>query len=434
MRKGKRPPTPAQGQLAERRFLRRWWWFDLAHKAKKCEPALAWEMIRRIRAYRALWRKSRNRTISPYLLSSLREALGRPYVDLMINGFDPDLTWLELEERQRLTAGGYLIGADEALKANEEWSLLGQGAEKPHVNVGIVQLRRNDSGHLKLIRDRSIAYEVGNIEDTEFFRDLPLDAPSQCVCVIFDIRGARDALLESFAVAMQQWLGTKPPALGKEMDAKYWAKVARENKQLAILWNQDGTANESWKWANSEVNVRVDESEQSLIPFADPPLAVFMVSGRHNLATVRAAFHTQLKAKKNWLPRCVAFWKTRTLESKEPPRNPDGSKRIEIDEKGFPLLEKVARPVFDKKKDLLSFGNLKRRARRRNEWLGLATNDVVRDGLPLGKRTAEGEFLLRQPATTCDTLYNAQRSTEKWLKELDDAAGRLDKQLAYRID
>jgi hypothetical protein len=53
--------TPAPTQ---REFLRRWWWFDPAHVAKKCEASEAWETARRTREYPRLWRKFRKDTVS----------------------------------------------------------------------------------------------------------------------------------------------------------------------------------------------------------------------------------------------------------------------------------------------------------------------------------------------------------------------------------
>src|SRR6266542_6904812 len=101
-----------------------WWWFDAANAAEKCEAALAWETIRRTRSYRALWRKFKKQTVpllkhqgTPtlagafqhmHLFQRAREALGQPYFDFMMKGFDPDVTWLELDEHQRLTARGFI--------------------------------------------------------------------------------------------------------------------------------------------------------------------------------------------------------------------------------------------------------------------------------------------------------------------------------------
>lgn len=441
--------TPAMSSLETKRFLRRWWWFDPAQVSEKCEASLAWETVRRTRSYSALWRKFSKETVPllqhpgtptlagafqhSHLFQRSREALGQPYFDFMMKGFDPALTWLELEQWQRLTARGFLIGEGVALKVNQEYVLPRQVAEKPCVSVGIVRLARNDSGHLRLIRDRPTAQAVGNVENTDFFRDLPFDAPGQCVCVIFDTRGGRDALLDSFDAAMRQWLGP-PPVPGEKMDADYWAGVSKENERLAVRWNpEDGAAVEFWTPEIHESNVRVKASEQALIPSDDPPLAIFMVSARHNPATVRAAFHTQLKSFKKWHPQCVAFWKTLTVTYPQLPKNQDGTDRLEVDESGKIIYEQVTRNVFDPRNDLPSPVKPKRSARRKNPWLGLAANDVVTTGLPLGKRTAEGAFLLDH-TTSCDALHNAQRSAETWLKELDETAGRLDKNLAHWND
>ncbi len=436
--------------LEQKRFLRSWWWFDPAQVSEKCEASLAWETVRRTRSYPALWRKFSKETVPllqhegtptlagafqhSHLFQRSREALGQPYFDFMMKGFHPNLNWLELEQWQRLTARGILVGEGVALKVNEEYVLPRQVAEKPCVSVGMVRLVRDASGQVKLVRDRPTAHALGQIEDTEMFRGLPLATPGQCVCVIFDTRGGRDALLESFDAAMLRWLGTRPPVSGQKMDALYWARVAKDNARLAVRWNpDDGTPVEFWTPEFRDANVRVKASEQALIPSDDPPRAIFMVSARHNPATVRAAFHTQLKSFKKWHPQCVAFWETLTIETTRFPRNPDGTDRIEIDERGFPIREKVVRNVFNPKRDLPSPVKPKRSARRKDPWLGLAARDVVTAGRPLGKNTPEGVFLLGH-SPNYHALHNAQRSAETWLKELDETAGRLDKNLAHWND
>src|SRR5690349_15851312 len=101
---------------------KRWWWFDQRHKGDKCEAALAWETIRRTKSYRALWRKFKQDFLplleqagelqGTHLLQRTREAVGQPYFDFIIQGFDPGRTWLDLEEWQRLRAQGYIVWTD----------------------------------------------------------------------------------------------------------------------------------------------------------------------------------------------------------------------------------------------------------------------------------------------------------------------------------
>lgn len=434
-------------------LIHHWWWFDSAHAAEKCEAALSWETIRRTRSYRALWRKFKKETLlilqqqgKPTLAGAFqhmhffqraRQALGQPHFDLLMKGFDPDLTWLELEPTQRLTARGFIVAGGAALKVNPEYLLPRQVAEKrPRLSMGMVELGRNGLGHLTLAKKMCDGFALEKVAHTDFFRKLRLPTPGHYVLIFFDTRGARDALLDAFDIEMLRWLGTKPPLQGGEMDASYWAKVAMATERLAIRWNpEDRTPVEFWTPEIRDANVRVKPTELVVIPSEDPAFAILVVSARHNPATVRAAFHTQLKAGqfKKWHPRCIKFWKALTIESHQFPRNPDGTKRIELDERGHPIRQKVVHHLFDPERDLPSAKKPTRSARRRNPWLGLAANDVATAGLPLGKGTIEGAFLLgRSPSY--DALHNAQRSAARRLKELDDTVGRLDKNLAHWND
>ena len=444
--------TPAISNLERKRFLQTWWWFDPSHAGQKGEASLAWEMIRRTRSYSALWRKFTKETLpllqhegtpklsgafqNSHLFQRSNEALGEPYFNWIMKGFNPDLTWLELAESQRLTARGFLLGDGVAFKVNAEYVLPGQVVKKPRVSGGLLQLVRDASGEMKLLPDKPIAQSLGLIEDTELFRSLPLAAPGEYVYVIFDTRGSREALLESFDAAMLGWLHTAPPGSGEKMDAVYWAKVAKNHERLVVWRSPDGTPVEFWTPENPADDgdrIRAKMDEQALLPSDDLPRAIFMISSRHNPATVRAAFHTKLKAAqfKKWHPEFVAFWKTLTVSFTQLPKNRDGSDRVEFDERGKIIYERAKRPVFDAREHLPAPHQPRRSTRRKNAWLGLAAHDVVAGGLPLGKNTTEGAFLLGITTTSYDGLHNAQRATQKWLRELDESAGRLDKTLGH---
>jgi hypothetical protein len=235
---------------------------------------------------------------------------------------------------------------------------------------------------------------------------------------------------------MLGWLGTRPPAAGAEVDASYWEETVKNSERFAILRNpEDGTPVEFWTPDVRQANVRLKANEQTVIPSEAPAFAIFLATARHNPATIRAAFHTQLKAAhfRNWHPQCVEFWRTLTIETHKLPRSSDGTKRIELDERGHPIRQKVMRHLFDPRKHLPSARKQTRSAQRKDLWLGLAANDVVEAGLILGKRSVEGAFLLKY-SPNYHTLHNAQRSAKRRLDELDDAAGRLDKNLAHWID
>ena len=101
--------TSGASELERKRFLKQWWWLDPAHSGEKCEAALAWETVRRTRSYPALWRKFKKETVPllqhqgkptqagafqhMHLAQRSRQALGEPYFDLIMKGFNPDLTW-----------------------------------------------------------------------------------------------------------------------------------------------------------------------------------------------------------------------------------------------------------------------------------------------------------------------------------------------------
>jgi hypothetical protein len=109
----------------ERSATWKWWWFDLANENERCEQALRWELVRRTKAYPAVWSKwpKKSCVIEPnarkskasevfrfmHLLSNARDALGSDIIMLLCNGFDPALSWLELSQSQRLCALGIAV-------------------------------------------------------------------------------------------------------------------------------------------------------------------------------------------------------------------------------------------------------------------------------------------------------------------------------------
>src|ERR1019366_5250390 len=93
-----RPAPPMQ---------QKWWWFDKVNVGRECEAALAWETLRRTTSYGALWRKrarvagkSSTEHTQPSRALSLqamqffqrsRQAIGQPYFDFLMHGFNPAL-------------------------------------------------------------------------------------------------------------------------------------------------------------------------------------------------------------------------------------------------------------------------------------------------------------------------------------------------------
>ena len=246
--------TSGARELEQRRFLKQWWWFDAAQAGEKYEAALAWETIRRTRSYQALWRKYKKETVpllhqegkstlagamqQMHFFQQARAALGNLYFDYLMKGFNPDLTWLELEEWQRLTARGFILGENYALKANKEYLLPRQEADQPTLSVGIVRLHRDGSGDLRFDQNRSVGPAIQNVEGTELFSGLRLNTPGEYAFVYFDTCGSREALLEAFDAEMQRWLGTALPPSGDKMDGKYWEDIARKRprKNFSVIW------------------------------------------------------------------------------------------------------------------------------------------------------------------------------------------------------
>jgi len=451
--------SAAQKELEQRRFLGRWWWFDPQHDKEKCEAALAWELLRRTKSYTALWRKYQKDTIpllqprgKPTFAGAIqhihhfqrtRDALGSPYFDFMMQGFDPALAWVELDQGRRLWARGFVVGDGCAIKANSEQLLPRQTLVLPDVGVGMVELGPDGSDQMVLLRQVCNGFSVGKVAATDPFRRLQLRA-GLYLHVYFDTRGARDALVEALDVEMQRWLGTPAPAEGTKMDASYWRKVSTASQRLPIQWQlrngaggqEERIASEFWtpKIHGSD-NVRVPANERAIVPSEMPAFAILLVSARHNPARVRGVFQTQLKAPqfRKWHPLCVEFWKTLFHEKMGVPINPDGSLRDEVDAQGKMIYERVKIPLFRPNEHLPSLRKPVRVAWLKEPWLGLAANDVVLEKLPLGKGSNEGAFLLER-SRSYHALRNAQRSVARRLTELDGSAGRLDKNLGHWND
>ncbi|MGO9202359.1 MAG: hypothetical protein ACLQM8_17670 [Limisphaerales bacterium] len=219
------------------------------------------------------------------------------------------------------------------------------------------------------------------------------------------------------------------------MDAGYWKAISEKAERFPVLWNPEtGTPVQYWVPEREALDARAKPDEIAVIPSDEPGFAIFLISARHYPATVRASFHTQLKRRnfEQWHPRCVEYWKTLTVEFPQLPRTPDGRVRIELDAQGYPIREKVIRRLFDPERHLPPRDKPAKSAARKDPWLGLAAFDVAREGLPLGKGSAEADFLLNH-ATDYNALQNAQRSATRRIEELDEIAGRLDKNLDHWI-
>lgn len=411
---------------------KQWWWFDPAHAAEKCEAALAWETLRRTKFYPALWRKcirvrseflgnqSQPKRAEAFRLIHLyqrcKSATSEQVFRLVLGGFDPDLTWLGLTERQRLSARGYAVADTEAIKVAPAYTLPRQTLRPSFaMEVTLCEIDRNSAGQMILSKGKEAP--LAEVTRFPFFQTLSLATPGRYLCVYFDTRLGRETLLAALCEQRQFW--TPGPQCGSS---------------------------------------RLKDDEVHVIPSDMPPFAIFLAPAKSDAARLQAAFHTQLKAAQrgDWFLRCVEHWKTVKVEFPMVVPKADGT--IEIDCRGFPVLTKVTRYLFDPKQHLPPEQKQGKSAGRAGLWLGLAASDVVRQGKSLFKRRPEIDFLIThcqawrtysERATksgkqdfpeqrqarkkSCHELRNHHTSAKVRLEELDEMFGRLDKNLEHWI-
>lgn len=394
-----------------------WWWFDEANaRHKKCDAALAWETARRTKSYQALWRKAereRNAFLGNakaakcgdgeqfrlmHLFQRERQAIPEPHFRFLMNGFDDKLTWLELSESQQVEVQQASLPRQRATS--------GGG-----VSVGLYELGHDAAGKLrvsKLIRGGGV---VRCAEGTDFFRQMKLP-PGQYLFASFDTCVSPEQLMQEFDRQMECGL--------------VWCPVA-------------GLPDPRARSAE-------DSDKPRVIPSADPPFAILILSARNNRERFRSAFSSQLKGPqmKRWHQVCVTYWKTVMIEVEVTERNTEGCSNL--DSRGFPVRRKELRPLFNPTVHLPPKAKAKRPATRADSWLGLAAYDVVLNGGSLFDNSVEVKFLLPlcekldtkvahhiRRKMGCHELRNHARSAEKRVKELDDLFGRLDKTLAHWI-
>jgi hypothetical protein len=350
-----------------------------------------------------------------HLIQAVRWAIGQGYLDFLLGGFDPSLTWLELGEAQRLKARGFVLASEMALKVNSEYLLPRQIADRPRVGFDVVELSRDSSRDLILSKQLTFKGPLSRIARTDYFRRLGLSC-GRYICVHFDTRAARDALLQAFDEELNRWVGD-------------WHTKMKNNRRIPILWSgEDHVPVEYWV-PSADAGVRAKGNEIAIIPSEQPGIAMLLVSARHNPSTVRGVFHSHLKSSqfKEWYRRCVDYWKTVTVEVSEPVKNSSGAALV--DANGIPLWRQAVRHVFDPKRHLRPKQKQHRSAKRTDLWLGLAGNDVVTDGVVLGKTSPEGRFLLEYRNNLTE-LLNRQRSAARRIKELEAPAATLPEALA----
>ena len=420
----------AKALEAQRRdFMRRCWWLDSTHANAKCPAALAWETLRRTKFYPALWRKAvreraaflgKNGTPDPekekfrlmHLATQARVAVGQLCWGYLMNGFDPEKTWLELAEWQRLTAQGHLIDGTEAVKANNAWTRPRQDYSEPPlgaVSVGFCDLAKDSKGKVSVSKPSRGSEPLAIITETKLFQRLN---PGRYLICCFDIRQSREGLLQAWTSEMTRWLG--PPW----EDGNY--VLARQPTEH---WTPDLTNRQ-----------RPMPGEVRLLPSNDPAFVILLLPATYNRDMFRSVFQGKLKKEQRdkWLPACAKFWKTLTVTIERFPRNPDGTKRIECDPSGQVIREKVVKHRFDPKVHLPPKQKRGKSGARRNLWLGLAACDVVSAKEPLGK-SSPSACVLRESCESYAALFNHRQTAKSYLNELDESFGRLDQNLAHRL-
>jgi hypothetical protein len=409
-----------------------WWWFNADYSAEKHQFALNWETLRRTIFYPALWRKcSRERSaFQPkpgqpkpsetlrllHLFQRTKLATSDQIFRMVLDGFDPDLTWLELTERQRLSVQGCAIGDGEAVNVTLPNTLPRQvSLPSSPPDVSLCEIDRDAAGHF--ILTKGTASPLAEVTRFPFFQKLKLKTPGRYLCAYFDTRLGRQAILAALENQKPFW--TPDPVFG---------------------------------------NIQFNPDDVYVIPSDMPPFAILLAPARCDAARLQAAFHTQLEASqyRNWLARCVKHWKTVKVRTPTPRRNPDGT--LQLNESGRVVYEPVTRYLFDPEKHLPPAQQAHKSASRDNLWLGLAANDVVRKRMSLFKKTPETDCLVKQTKAwdgeskraaasakrdfskqrqaqkrAHHELRNHQISAKKRLDELDKHFGRLDKNLDHWI-
>jgi hypothetical protein len=419
MRLEPKPATPMQ---------QKWWWFDNVNDGEKSEAALAWETLRRTTSYGALWRKRARVAVKPsnehtqpsralslqamQFFQRSRQAIGQPYFDFLMHNYNPTLSWLQLPLEQRLTAKGYVVGEQIALKAARELVLPRQtSAAAFAASIRLCEISRNSAKQFFVSKLIHGGEDLKQVTPSKFFQKLRLrKTPAQYLYVYFDTRLGREPVLAAIKAEQQFW--TTDPAAG---------------------------------------STRLKKDQVWVIPSNEPPFAIFLAPASCDKERLLAALHTQLKApqRQEWFPRCVDHWKTCTVADTELVRKPDGT--IQADSRGLPLRRRVIRPLFDPEKHSPSKETPHKSATRTNLLLGLAANDVVRQKHSLSKTNPDVIYLQKQTESwasetstkmpswhrlrkSLSELRNHQRSAKRRLMELDTQMGRLDKKLDRCIE
>jgi hypothetical protein len=356
-----------------------------------------------------------------HLFALAKQATSEQFFKLIINGFDPNSTWMELNKQQRDMAKGNITHQEETIQTNAGLALPNPTLK---MSVHLCGLDRNRAGQLfvrelqiesgKLLKIHS-GEHLKSVKQFQFFQNLNLATPGKYIYIYFDPRFSRETLLS---------------ALGEQEQ----------------FWESDPDSGAS----------RLKSEDVHVIPSNEPPFAILIAPVSRNLTKLAAAFHTQLKAARRavWFPKCVEHWKTLKVECQQARRNPDGS--FQQNQDGFPILETISRPLFKPKEHLKRKTSTGKFSARR--WLALATLDMKQEKKSLFKRTPETNLLISQcrawraynersaklgkriipeerkaRRASCHELRKCQTHASKQLATLDKTHGRLDKNFSHWV-
>lgn len=356
-----------------------------------------------------------------HLFARAKQATSEQFFKLIFNGFDPNLTWLELNTQQRVMAKGYIVHNEQAIQTN---AVLALPNPMLKVSVHLCGLDRNPAGQL-FVRTLALhdgkhlkihgGEELKKVEQFQFFQNLNLATPDKYLYIYFDTRFSRETLLSALVKQRQ-------------------------------FWPSDPDSGAS----------RLKSEVVHVIPSNEPPFAILIAPGSCNLTSLAAAFHTQLKATRHdvWFPKCVEHWKTLKVEFQQARRNPDGS--FQLNKNRLPIYETITRPLFNPEEHLKRKTSTRKTSARR--WLELATLDMKREKKSLFKRTPKTNLLIAQckawrgynersaklgkrdcqeerkaRRASCHELRKCQAHASKQLATLDKTFGRLDKNFSHWV-
>lgn len=333
-----------------------WWWFDPARRNDFTSAARAWEILRRVPAYCALYQLAReevDKSTVPLHYMAFRQRftdlMGVPLATVILEGLNPDKTWLQLSDRQREVMAGNM-------DALPRQTLPDADPANP-MALGVVTLLRGlggapllgPIGPLNPLDASSWAagdgqFLVGHpsgIEDALATPPLPLPEPQAFVTVSFDARLSPDALRRQLDAELSS---VTPPPLWEEALMRASAAASRYAHGPDPL-------------VRVVADPRGDFRAIALVPAYYPPKA--KTAGDSDLPT-RFASAVRNQNRNKWQNPFLAVWNAERARFGGPPlkwpkgeRSPKTVTRAN-EEAGFALAANDAKSV--KQGDALALG------------------------------------------------------------------------------